>query len=40
MRALTIYVLTAYEMFVRMLAVHCDQNNGYEITMTGYQAKK
>ena len=27
-------------MFVRMLAVHCDQNDSYEITMYGYQAKK
>ena len=22
-------------MFVRMLAVHCDQSNGYEISMNG-----
>ena len=28
------------EMFVRMLAVHCDQNNSYKITMSGYQARK
>ena len=23
-----------------LLAVYCDQNNSYEITMTGYQASK
>ena len=23
-----------------MQAVHCDQNDGYEITMNGYQARK
>ena len=28
------------EMFVRMLAVHCDQNYSYEIIMNGYQARK
>ena len=28
------------EMFVRMLCVHCDQNNSYEIIMNGYQARK
>ena len=27
-------------MFVRMLAVHCDQNDSHEITMNGYQARK
>ena len=27
-------------MFVRKLTVHCDQNNNYEITMNGYQARK
>ena len=27
------------QMFVRMLAVHCDQNNSYEITMNCYQAR-
>ena len=27
-------------MFVRMMAVHCDQNNSYEITVNGYQARK
>ena len=27
-------------MFVRMLSVHCDQINGYVITMNGYQVKK
>ena len=25
-----------YEMSVRMVAVHCDQNNSYELTMNGY----
>ena len=28
------------EMFVRMLALHCDENNSYEITMNCYQARK
>ena len=28
------------QMLVRMLAVHCDQNNYYEITMKGYQVRK
>ena len=28
------------EMFVRMLTVHCDQNNSYEITMNGFQFRK
>ena len=28
------------EMFVRMLTVHCDQNNSYEITINGYQIRK
>ena len=28
------------EMFVRMLAVHCDQDNSYAITMSWYQARK
>ena len=27
-------------MFVRMLTVHCDENNGYEIPINGYQARK
>ena len=27
-------------MFVRLLAVLCDQNNSYEITINGYQARK
>ena len=27
-------------MFVRILAVYCDQNNSNEITMNGYQARK
>ena len=25
------------EMFLRMLTVHCDQNNSYEITINGFQ---
>ena len=29
-----------FETFGRMLAVHCDQNNSYEINMNGYQARK
>ena len=29
-----------YEMFVRMLTVHCDQNNSYEITINGFQVRK
>ena len=27
-------------MFVRMPAVHCDQDNSYEVTMNNYQARK
>ena len=27
-------------MFVRMLTVHCDQNNSYEITINAFQARK
>ena len=27
-------------MFVRMLAVHWDQNDSYEITINGYQVRK
>ena len=27
-------------MFVRILAVYCDQNNSNKITMNGYQARK
>ena len=27
------------EMFVRMLTVHCDQNNSYEITINGFQVR-
>ena len=26
-------------MFVRMLTVHCDQNNSYEITINGFQVR-
>ena len=28
------------EMFVRMLTVHCDQNNSYEITINDFQVRK
>ena len=28
------------EMFVRMLTVHCDQNDSYEITINGYQVRE
>ena len=28
------------EMFVRMLTVHCDQKNSYEITINGFQVRK
>ena len=28
------------EMFVRMLTVHYDQNNSYEITINSYQVRK
>ena len=28
------------EMLVRMLTVHCDQNNSYEITINGFQVRK
>ena len=28
------------EMFVRMLTVHCDQNNSYEIIIDGFQVRK
>ena len=27
-------------MFVRMLTVHCDQNNSYEMTINGFQVRK
>ena len=27
-------------MFVRMLTVHCDQNDSYEITNNGFQVSK
>ena len=27
-------------MFVRMLTVHCDQNNSYEININGFQVRK
>ena len=27
-------------MFVRMLTVHCDQNDSYEITINGFQVIK
>ena len=27
-------------MFVRMVAIYYDQNNSYEITLNGYQARK
>ena len=27
-------------MFVRVLTVHCDQNNSYEITINGFQVRK
>ena len=27
-------------MFVRVLTVHCDQNNSYEITINGFQVAK
>ena len=30
----------SYEMFVRMLTVHCNQNNSYEITINGFQVRK
>ena len=28
------------EIFIRMLTVHCDQNNSYEITINGFQVRK
>ena len=28
------------EMFVRMLTVHCDQNDSYEITINGFKVRK
>ena len=28
------------EILVRILSTHYDQNNSYEITMSGYQARK
>ena len=37
---LGIEVTRLYEMFVRMLTVHCDQNNRYEITINGFQVRK
>ena len=35
-----IYVQWATKIFVRMLAVHCYQNDSYEITINGLQARK
>ena len=32
--------ISSDEMFVRILTVHCDQNNGYEITINGFQVRK
>ena len=29
-----------FEIFRRMLVVHCNENHSYEITMNGYQARK
>ena len=29
-----------FEIFIRMLVVHCDENHSYEITMNGYKARK
>ena len=33
-------ILKPYKIFVRMLAVHCYQNDSYEITINGLQARK
>ena len=27
-------------MFVKIVALHCDQDNSYQISMNGYQARK
>ena len=32
--------LVSNEMLLRMLTVHCDQNNSYEITINGFQVRK
>ena len=29
-----------FEMFARMLTVHCDQNDSYEITLNGFLSQK
>ena len=34
------FIVQCVEMFVRMLTIHCDQNNSYEITTNGFQVKK
>ena len=36
----TLKMISTYEMFLIMLAVHCDQNSSNEINMNGYQARK
>ena len=33
-------IVQCVEMFVRMLTIHCDQNNSYEITINGFQVRK
>ena len=34
------FIVQCVEMFVRMLTIHCDQNNSYEITINGFQVRK
>ena len=34
------YYKILYEMFVRMLTVHCDQNDSYEKAINGFQVRK
>ena len=36
----TLYCFQDNEMFVRLLTVHCDQNNSYEITINDFQVRK
>ena len=36
----TFHSFRFYEMFSKMLAVHCDQNDSYEITINGFQVRK
>ena len=38
--SLTFKRCLSYEMFARMLTVHCDQSDSYEITINGFKVRK